>query len=217
MTNTRVLDYLLEYLTPRRRKLFDEVIAQRTNYLTVATQDVYQLHNTSAVLRSCDVFGIQNIHIIEERFPKRIDKQIAMGAQKWVDVHRYKTAKECINSLREKGYRIVATSPHERSQIPEDFSLDQPSALFFGTEKEGLSEEILSEADTTLHIPMVGFTESLNISVSAAIILHVLTERLRKSDFNWKLAEKEKMQLKFEWTKKSIKNSEQIIERFLNQ
>ncbi|AVR46650.1 rRNA methyltransferase [Christiangramia fulva] len=217
MTNTKVLEYLLEYLTPRRRQLFDKVLAQRTNYLTVATQDVYQLHNTSAVLRSCDVFGIQNIHIIEERFPKRIDKQIAMGAQKWVDVNRYKTAKECISALRNKGYSIVATSPHEKSMTPEDFSFDQPTALFFGTEKEGLSEEILTEADRTLHIPMVGFTESLNISVSAAIILHVLTEKLRKSEKRWQLSDEEKLELKMEWTKKSIKNSDQIIERFLNQ
>ncbi len=217
MTNTEVLEYLQDYLTPRRRRLFEEVLALRTNYLTVATQDVYQLHNTSAVLRSCDVFGIQNIHVIEERFPKRIDNQIAMGAQKWVDVNRYKTAKECIAALRKEGYKIVATSPHEKSVTPENFSLDQPAALFFGTEKEGLSEEILSNADETLHIPMVGFTESLNISVSAAIILHVLSERLRKSDLPWQFSEEEKLQLKMEWTKKSIKNSDQIIERFLNQ
>lgn len=217
MTNTKVLEHLQEYLTPRRRKLFEKVLAQRTNYLTIATQDVYQLHNTSAVLRSCDVFGIQNIHVIEERLPKRIDRQIAMGAQKWVDVNRYKTSKECVETLRKKGYRIVATSPHEKSQIPENFSLDQPAAVFFGTEKGGLSEEILSQADATLHIPMVGFTESLNISVSAAIILHVLTERLRKSDIKWQLNDSEKMELEFAWTKKCIKNSEQIIERFLNR
>ena len=217
MGNTEILEYLETYLTPRRKSLFEQVLSLRTNFLTVATQDVYQLHNTSAVLRSCDVFGIQNIHVIEERFPKRIDKQIAMGAQKWVDVNRYKTSRECITELRNKGYKIVATSPHEKSKTPEDFLLDQPAALFFGTEKEGLSEEILANADETLHIPMVGFTESLNISVSAAIILHVLTEKLRKSDVQWQLSEEEKLQMKIKWSKKCIKNSEQILERFLNQ
>lgn len=135
------------------------------------------MHNTSAVIRSCDVFGIQNIHVIEERMPKRIDKEIAMGAQKWVDVQRYSATKDCLHTLRKKGYRIVATSPHEDAVMLDDFDISTPAAFFFGTEREGLSQEILEEADSTLKIPMVGFTESLNISVSAAIILQSVTEK----------------------------------------
>ncbi|QYA26776.1 RNA methyltransferase [Gramella sp. MT6] len=217
MNDKEILDHLQEFLTPRRKSLFEKVLAERTDHLTVVAQDVYQLHNTSAVVRSCDVFGIQNIHVIEEKIPRRIDKEIAMGAQKWVDINRYNSAKDCVKKLRTEGYRIVATSPHDDSQLLEDFDISTPAALFFGTEKDGLSEEIMREADTTIKIPMVGFTESLNISVSAAIILQSLTSKLKRSNVEWQFSEEEKARIRMNWTKKTIKNSEQIIERFLNQ
>ncbi|TRO66644.1 TrmH family RNA methyltransferase [Christiangramia sabulilitoris] len=217
MNETEILEHLQGFLTPRRKDLFKKVLAERTNHFTVVAQDVYQLHNTSAVVRSCDVFGIQNIHIIEEKIPRRIDKEIAMGAQKWVDINRYTSTQDCVKKLRENGYRIVATSPHEGAELLDDFDIHKPAALFFGTEKDGLSNEILSEADSLLKIPMVGFTESLNISVSAAIILHSLTARLKRSKIEWQFSEEEKTKIRLSWTKKTIKNSEEIIERFLNQ
>ena len=147
MKEKQILEYLQEFLTPRRKALFDKVLAQRTNHLTVVAQDVYQLHNTSAVVRSCDVFGIQNIHVIEEKIPRRIDKEIAMGAQKWVDINRYTSTKDCLKNLKSKGYRIVATSPHEGSKLLDDFDISTPAALFFGTERDGLSSEIMEEAE----------------------------------------------------------------------
>ena len=214
MQKTSLIEHLETFLTPRRIALFNKVIAERTNHFTVATQDVYQLHNTSAVIRSCEVFGIQNIHVIEERKPKRIDREIAMGAQKWVDVNRYSTSKECIQELRKKGYQIVATTPYGESTALKDFNIEKPSAIFFGTEKEGLSDEILNEADCRLNIPMFGFTESLNISVSAAIILQSITSRLKSSEINWQLSEEDKINLKYEWLKKCIKNSDSIITQF---
>ncbi|MFD1095730.1 TrmH family RNA methyltransferase [Salegentibacter chungangensis] len=214
MQDQALLNFLYGFLTPRRQGLFEKIADQRTDHFTVATQDVFQLHNTSAVIRSCDVFGLQNVHVIEERKPKRIDREIAMGAQKWVDVNRYNTSEECVRKLREAGYQIVATSPHESSCSLEEFDISSPSVFFFGTEKEGLSEEIMKQADVKLKIPMVGFTESLNISVSAAIILQHLTSRLRKSDLNWQFSEEEKLQLKLKWAKKTIKNSEELIHRF---
>ncbi|PKD16993.1 rRNA methyltransferase [Salegentibacter salinarum] len=214
MQETSLIDHLETFLTPRRIALFDKVIAARTNHFTVATQDVYQLHNTSAVIRSCEIFGIQNVHVIEERKPKRIDREIAMGAQKWVDVNRYSTSKECIKELRAKGYQIVATTPYGESTALKDFDIEKPSAFFFGTEKDGLSDEILNEADCRLNIPMFGFTESLNISVSAAIILQSITSRLKSSEINWQLSEEDKIKLKYEWLKKCIKNSDSIIAQF---
>lgn len=217
MNDKEILEYLQEYLTPRRKSLFEKVLAERTNHLTVVAQDVYQLHNTSAVVRSCDVFGIQNIHVIEEKIPRRIDKEIAMGAQKWVDINRYSSTRDCVKKLKNDGYRIIATSPHDDSVMLDDFDISSPAALFFGTEKDGLSEEILREADSTIKIPMVGFTESLNISVSAAIILQSLTSKLKRSDVNWQFSEEEKERMRLRWTKKTIKKSEQIIERYLNQ
>ena len=217
MTDQKLLEHLQGLLTDRRIDLFEKVLNQRTDHFTVVAQDVYQLHNTSAVVRSCDVFGIQNLHVIEENLPRRIDKEIAMGAQKWVDVHRYNTSRECLHELRQQGYQIVATTPHNDSTMLADFDITKPSAIFFGTEQNGLSEEILREADTSIKIPMYGFTESLNISVSAAIILQSLREKLDASNVDWQFSEDRMQEVRLAWTKKTIKNSEEIIERFRNQ
>jgi tRNA (guanosine-2'-O-)-methyltransferase len=211
--NLQLLFYLESFITERRKKLLKKVIDNRTNYFTVATQDVYQLHNTSAVIRSCDVFGIQNVNVVEEVNLKKIDREIAMGAQKWVDINRYTSTADSISTLRKKGYRIVATSPH-KGTVLQDFDISKRSAFFFGTETDGLSGEVMDEADEFLQIPMVGFTESLNISVSAAIILQDVTSRLRKSNLEWKLSEEEKVIKRIDWIKKNLKNSAEIIARF---
>ncbi|MGB5662417.1 TrmH family RNA methyltransferase, partial [Eudoraea sp.] len=179
MIDLDLLSYLESYITPERLKRFNEVLRERTNYITVAIEDVFQMHNASAVIRSCDVFGIQNAHIIEDRFGQRLDKNIAMGAQKWVDIERYTAVESCIGNLRGDGYKIIATTPNNNSTLLEDFKLEDKVALFFGTEKEGLSPEVLDQADGYLKIPMCGFSESLNISVSAAIILYNLTLQLK--------------------------------------
>lgn len=212
-TDPHLLEYLESILTPRRKDLFKKVIDQRTNHFTVATQDLYQLHNTSAVIRSCDVFGVQNIHVVEEVNRKKIDREIAMGAQKWIDINRYTSTKDCVKALRDCNYRIVATSPHQGTLL-QDFDITQPAALFFGTEAKGLSAEVLEEADEFLRIPMVGFTESLNISVSAAIILQDITSRLRRSSIDWEFSEEEKIEKRLDWAKKTIKNVDEIIQRF---
>lgn len=206
--------FLEGFVTPERREKFIKVLGQRTNHFTVVVEDVFQLHNTSAVMRSCEVFGIQNLHVVEQRFGKSIDKEIAMGAQKWVDVNRHGSIDEAIASVREKGYKIIATTPHRDDCTLDEFDIQSPAAIFFGTEKEGLSPEVLLQADGFLKIPMVGFTESLNISVSAAIILQNLTSRLRKSDINWKLSPQEILEKRLHWMKMSIKDIQAIEARY---
>lgn len=209
-----LFEYLQSYLTPRRRELFKKVLAQRTRHFTVVTEDVYQLHNTSAVMRSCDVFGIQDLHVVEERLGKRVDREIAMGAQKWVDIHRHENVQSCIDRLREKGYQVVATTPHDDSLLLEDFNVSEKSAFFFGREKEGVSDEVLAQADRKLKIPMYGFTESLNISVSAAIILQSLVQRMRSAEVAWELSSEEKLALEMQWTQRCIKSVKQIKMRY---
>ena len=214
MADLQLLEHLESYLTDNRRERFQKVLAQRTKHFTVATEDVYQLHNTSAVIRSCDVFGIQEVNIVEEVNSKRIDREIAMGAQKWVDFNRYHTTKSCIEDLRAQGYQIVATSPHAEDCDLIDFDITKKSCFFFGRETEGLSQQVIDGADCFLKIPMVGFTESLNISVSAAIILQHVTSKLRKSNINWRLTEAELIEKRFDWIKKTIKNYDAIVERY---
>lgn len=215
LTTIEYLAYLEGFLTESRKSKFLEVLQFRTKHFTVAIEDVFQMHNTSAVMRSCDVFGIQELHVVEQKFGKSIDAEIAMGAQKWVDVHQYQTNQSCINTLKDKGYQIVATSPHIDSCLMDDFDVSKKSALFFGTERDGLSEDVMAQADCFLKIPMVGFSESLNISVAAAIILQNLTNRLRNSELDWKLSDEEIFLKRIDWAKKSIKDIERIEGRFL--
>ncbi|WP_445382452.1 TrmH family RNA methyltransferase [Robiginitalea sp. IMCC43444] len=210
----QLLEYLEGFISPERSKRFEEILKKRTRYLTVALEDVFQMHNASAVVRSCDVFGLQEAHLIEKRFGQRLDKNIALGAQKWVDISRYTGPEACLEALKNRGFSIVATTPHGECFSPENIPLGRPLALFFGTEKEGLSQEILSCADMRLKIPMYGFSESLNISVAAAIIIQQLSSRLRASDIAWGLSEDDILEKRLDWTCKSINGVDQIIERY---
>ncbi len=160
------------------------------------------------------MFGIQEVNIVEERNAKRIDREIAMGAQKWVDLNRFHTVKDCIANLKANGYQIVATTPHTNDCELHDFDVTKKSCFFFGRETEGLSDDVLNAADCYLKIPMVGFTESLNISVSAAIILQHVTTKLRQSNLNWKLTENEVIEKRLDWIKKTIKSYDDIVARY---
>ncbi|SDB24460.1 tRNA (guanosine-2'-O-)-methyltransferase [Flavobacteriaceae bacterium MAR_2010_188] len=214
MVDNNLLEYLSNFISEERNQKFDRILKERTRHFTVAIEDVYQLHNTSAVIRSCDVFGIQEVNIIEERNTKKIDREIAMGAQKWVDINRFSSAKECITSMKNNGYRIVATSPHANDIELNDFKIDEKACFFLGSERDGISEEVKEAADCFLRIPMFGFTESLNISVSAAIILQQAMSLLRSSEIEYVLSEDEKSILKNRWIKRTLKSYDQIVSRY---
>ena len=211
----KLLHYLEGFITENRKEGFLRVLQNRTKHFTIAMEDIFQLHNTSAVMRSCEVFGIQELNVIEQKFGKRIDTEIAMGAQKWVDVFRYNSVQSCMDEMRAKGYQIIATTPHDESCLLHEFDITKPAALFFGTERDGLSQEVLDQADGFLKIPMVGYTESLNISVSAAIIIQDITTRLRQSAINWHLTEEEILEKRLDWTRKTIKDIEFIERKYL--
>jgi tRNA (guanosine-2'-O-)-methyltransferase len=203
-------DHIISFISENKQNKFNKVLEDRTRHLTVVLEDIYQPHNASAVLRSCDCFGVQDIHIIENRNKYNVNPQIAVGSAKWLNLNYHNEKKEntvaCINELKAKGYKIVATTPHQDDVMLPDLPLDQPIALLFGTELEGLTDVALEHADEFMRIPMYGFTESYNISVSAALCLHSITDRLHKSDIDWHLSEDEKQELKFEWAKKVIRN-----------
>ena len=214
MADEALLRYLEGFISEARRQRFLTVLQHRTRFLTLAMEDVFQLHNASAVIRTCEVFGLQDLHLVEARFAKRLDRKISLGAQQWVDVHKYSNSAQCISALREKGYAIVAATPVASGVSLETFRPERPSALFFGTEKEGLSSTVLQQADTQLRIPMTGFTESLNISVSVGIVLYQLTTSLRQSGLEWRLSEAEILEKRLDWTKKSIRSVREILKRF---
>lgn len=208
-------------MTPERYELFNKVIDLRTNYLTVAIEDIYQSHNASAVLRSCDCFGIQSVHVIEESNKFKPNSDVDMGASKWLSINHYNQGnalETTIETLRQQNYRIVATTPHTNDTTLEEFDLTKgPVALLFGTEMRGLTPKAIELADEHLKIPMYGFTESFNISVSVAIILHHLRTQLQQSQIEWKLTNEEKSEILLKWMQKSIKKSDVIINRVLKE
>lgn len=209
---------LRPYVTDNKMQIFEACLAQRTRYVTVVLEDIYQPQNASAVLRSCDCFGIQDVHVIENDHAYDINPKVVLGASKWMHIHKYFeedfNTERCLRGLKERGYQLVATSPRADSIPIDEFPIDKPIALMMGTEKRGLSNVAINMADALVTIPMVGFTESLNISVSAAICLRHLTHRLRQSDIQWQLNDDEREDLQLEWMRKVVKDAEGIERRF---
>ncbi len=196
--------YLSTLVSENKRDLIKKVLAYRTRYLTVALEDITQPHNASAVIRSCDIFGVQNMHVIESEQAFNALNAVAKGASKWVDLYRYKNTKECVATLKKNGYRVVATTPHERGYTLSELPINQKIALLFGTEITGLSDESIALADDFVTIPMFGFTESFNISVSAAICLYQLITKIHASDIAWQLSSAEEETLQREWLQRIL-------------
>ena len=214
-----LLDHLFSFVSENKRDLFGKIIAERTRHVTVVLEDIFQPQNASAVIRSCDVYGIQDLHIIENENQYTLNPKVVMGSSKWVDLYKYNekdnNTLSCITSLKEKGYKVYATTPHTDNYLIDNLPLDNKVALMFGTELTGLSDIAMENVDGFVKIPMYGFTESLNISVSAAITLYELSKRLRNSDIDWQLSEDEKTELLIAWSKKVVKSSDLIEKEFL--
>ncbi len=213
--------FLSNLISENRRTKFNEVVNHRTRHISVVLEDIYQPHNASAVLRSCDIFGVQDIHIIENRNTYTVNPDIALGSAKWLNLHKYKkndnNTLTCLRTLKEKGYTIVATSPYDNYPTLDELTIDHPIALVFGTELTGISETVINNTDKFVRIPMYGFTESFNISVCAALCLYTLVNKLRKSEISWQLNEDEKDEIILQWLRNSIKKSEIIEKEFLSK
>ena len=214
----KVLAMFYDIITPNKVEMFDRIAAQRTKYISIALENIYQEHNASAVLRTCDCFGIQELNVIEKNNQYEVKRDIALGAGRWVDMFNFNKGEnptsDCITKLKAKGFKIVATSPHESSNSLATLPLDAPCAFFFGTERQGLSEEVMEAADYTVTIPMYGFTESFNISVSVALLLQGIRNRLMQSDFNWKLTPEEQIELKIKWCRKILNGGDALENEF---
>lgn len=214
-----LIGFLETILTEERLSTINRVIQNRTNYLTVVLENIYQPHNASAVLRSCDCFGIQNVHIVENTNEYNVNPDVALGSAQWLNLHKYNSKPnntfDAINNLKKQGYRIVATTPHTNDVTLDEFDLEKGKvALMFGTEQDGLSDIAMENADEFLKIPMYGFTESFNISVSAAIIFNRLTAMLRNSEIAYNLNADEYRNVKLKWLINSIKKPEILINDF---
>lgn len=214
----QLLAYLQTFLTPSRRSRFADVLNQRTRRITVVLEDMYGSHNIGAVLRTCDAFGVQDVHVIEDSHEFQMEPEIALGSQKWLTLHRYRETanprRDCVAALREAGYRLLAVTPHADAPPPEEVDVGQPCALLFGTERDGLTDELTGFADGEVRIPMCGFVESLNVSVAAALCLYPMLRRLRSGPDRWGLSASEQEVLLLDWVRQSVANCDAVEARY---
>ncbi len=219
---TERISYLRQFITDKRYDVLNNILNKRTRHITVALEDINRPHNASAVLRSCDCFGIQDVHIIENRNKLDISGRVTRGAESWLTIQKYKgqgrrNTEKCIKTLKSKGYKIIAMTPHDPVCELGDLEADDKLALLFGTEKVGLSDTVLKQADKRVVIPMRGFTESFNISVSVALVLFALRAKLEASSIRWELDDREKQELMLEWLRHSIREFEMIEDGYFGK
>jgi tRNA (guanosine-2'-O-)-methyltransferase len=214
---SRLYDLLSEHLTEHKRNLFDVILAERTRHVTLVMEDLYQAQNTSAIQRSAESFGVQDLHIIENKHTFSHHRRISKGSSDWLSMHRYNSPTNnnteiCLSQLKNQGYQIVVTALHEKTIGLHEVDLSKKTAVLVGTELTGASESAMQMADVYMKIPTVGFTESLNVSVASAIIMQHLTQRMREEKQQWKLTDEEKLNLKVEWAQRSIYWSKYIVD-----
>ncbi|MDZ4751470.1 MAG: RNA methyltransferase [Flavobacteriales bacterium] len=214
----RLFKILSEHLSPHKRDLFERVASNRTRYMVLVSEDIYQTQNASAILRTAECWGVQDIYVVENNHSFQVHHRIAKGSEDWLTFYRYNNEKHntlpCIEDLRKKGYRIIVTSAEPGARHPEELDMSTPFAVFMGTELSGVSDMAIEMCDDKVHIPMYGFTESLNVSIASAILMQSLVSRIRSETTNWQLSESEQLDLKIAWARRSISWSDHIIQMF---
>ena len=208
-------EYLKQFLTEERLQKIEHFSKESSDFVLPVMEDVYQFRNAAAIVRSVEACGFHHVVALEEENVFNPNLKVTKGAETWVQVEKMPNNLDSLKEIKSRGYRILAVSPEKNATMLPDYEVKEPIALVFGTELEGVSDEILDFADETLAIPMFGFTKSFNVSVAAAICMYELKQKLIKSGIEYQLSEEKLLELKIRWAKNSIKSSEQILERFL--
>jgi len=208
------IEYLAQFMLPERLATLQRAVANRTKYMTLLAENMFHPQNASALVRHCEAFGVQNLHTVQTlcKFNPNVD--IVRGTDKWIDIHRHNSTAEALAALKSEGYRIIATTPHRESCTPESFDIKKGKfAIVMGTEKTGISDEVMAAADEFMRIPMCGMVESLNVSACAAIIVYMLSERMRHEVEGWQLTEQEQTRTLYKWLVQTVKDAEPLLKR----
>lgn len=217
---TQLWESVKEFVTPERQDLYDHILQYRTRHFTIALEDIFQEHNAGALARTAECYGIQDVHVMKNHNEFRIAKGMAKGAKSWLDTFTYDgedSVVQCSDHLRKQGYQIVATTPHKKAHTLHDFDISKKSAFFFGTEKDGLNQHIIDTADAYIYVPIYGVTESYNVSITSAIILHELVNKLHQSEFDWRLSDHEQVTKKLEWAYQIIRKPKILYRNYLKE
>ncbi len=215
--HSNIISKLTDVINDDRVDLLHQVLNERTRYLTVVLDDIYQPQNASAILRSCECLGIQDLHVIEDKNDYKVNKMVVKGASKWVRLSHYKQQKgreDCLDNIKNNGYKVVAMTLSRNSIPLEELPVTDKLALCFGSEETGLSKLIEDNADYKVQIPITGFTQSYNVSVSAGISLYYLINKIKDLQQNWQLSKKEKETLLIDWLSKSTPTGKVLLEKY---
>lgn len=217
MNSQKTFEYLKQFLTDERLSKIEFYAQESSDFVLPVMEDIFQFRNAAAIVRSVEACGFHKIVAMESENEFNPNLRVTKGAETWVEVEKMPHQLESLKKIKEKGYKILAVSPEKNAIMLPDYDLKEPVALVFGTEKEGVTEEILDFADETVAIPMYGFTKSFNVSVAAAICFYDLKQKLMKSDFDYKLSNEKLWELKVRWAKNSIKSGEEILQKYLKE
>jgi tRNA (guanosine-2'-O-)-methyltransferase len=210
-------DYLKQFLTDERLRKIEHFSQESSDFVLPVMEDVYQFRNAAAIVRSVEACGFHHVVALEEENVFNPNLKVTKGAETWVKVEKMPNNLDSLKEIKNRGYKILAVSPENNATMLPDYEVKEPIALVFGTELEGVSDEILDFADETLAIPMYGFTKSFNVSVAAAICMYELKQKLMKSGIDYKLSDEKLLEMKIRWTVNSIRSGEELLERFLNR
>src|SRR5574343_40407 len=214
-TPHEIYEYIKQFLTEERLKKIEHFSVESSDFVLPVMEDVYQYRNAAAIVRSVEACGFHQVVALEEENVFNPNLKVTKGADTWVKVEKLPRNLASLQEIKSRGYKILAVSPEKNATMLPDYEVKEPIALVFGTELEGVSDEILDFADETLAIPMFGFTKSFNVSVAAAICMYELKQKLMKSGIDYKLSEEKLLEMKIRWTVNSIRSGEELLERFL--
>ena len=215
-------DHFAQYISEHKKEFITKVLDHRTRHITMVMENIYQSQNASAVVRTCECMGLQDVHIIEDQSNYQVNVKVLKGSNKWLDLIRYRSkgvnnAEVCFQALRENGYKIMVTDPNPDCMAIEEVPIGDKIALVMGNELNGISSFARDHCDQRVKISMYGFTESLNISVSAAICMNTIMSKLRMSSVEWHLSEEERRDIRLQWYRKIVRKSEIIEREFLTR
>lgn len=212
-----IFDYLKQFLTEERLNKIEHFSQESSDFVLPVMEDIYQYRNAAAIVRSVEACGFHHVIALEEENVFNPNLKVTKGAETWVQVEKMPSNLNALLEIKKRGYKILAVSPEKNATLLPDYEVKEPIALVFGTELEGVSNEILDFADETLAIPMYGFTKSFNVSVAAAICMYELKQKLISSDLDYKLSEEKLLRMKIRWSVNSIRSGEEILKKYLSE
>lgn len=212
---SQTFEYLKQFLTEERLRKIEHHAQESSDFVLPVMEDVYQFRNAAAIIRSVEACGFHKVVALEESNTFNPNLSVTKGADTWVEVEKMPRNLASLQIIKNAGYKIIAVSPEKNAKFLPDYEITQPIALVFGTELEGVTDEILDFADETLAIPMYGFTKSFNVSVAAAICMYELKQKLLKSHLQYHLSKEKLLELKIRWAVNSIRSGEEILRHYL--